>query len=385
MDLTPLVTDTARDPTGLRPGAGRALRHRREGPDPPAAAAGRPLEEIHADLDSPPGRSRRRRVAAAPARRPRTSVRWPSSWRRRSRCRCATASRSPPTLSAGRGGEVPRPPPAHALRPRGDPKTGLSWPPTATWSCCRTRAGRFDSGGEFYPFRNEAADGFDTVEWAAALPYSDGKVGMFGGSYVGATQMLAAMAKPPHLVAIQPYVTASEYYEGWTYQGGALMQWFASSWSSGLAVDTLRRKTDRAIARPRTGWRRRPSRLPPARPARGGRASRPTSRDWMRRTRRATSTGARRAVSDHYGEMTVKALHQAGWHDIFSARLDRELHRACARRRPRRRRAPASACMVGPWAHASTSPEGKVGDVVVRQGRRRRQRPTCSWSGRTSR
>src|SRR5207248_2741143 len=74
----------------------------------------------------------------------------------------------------------------------------------------------------------------------------DGKVGMFGGSYVGATQMLAAMARPPHLVAIQPYVTASEYYEGWTYQGGALMEWFVTSWSSGLAVDTLRRKAESA-------------------------------------------------------------------------------------------------------------------------------------------
>ena len=72
--------------------------------------------------------------------------------------------------------------------------------------------GRFDSQGEFYPFRHESEDGYDTVEWAAALPYSNGQVGMFGGSYVGATQMLAAMAHPPHLLAIFPYVTASEYY-----------------------------------------------------------------------------------------------------------------------------------------------------------------------------
>ncbi len=110
--------------------------------------------------------------------------------------------------------------------------------------------GRFASGGEFYPFRYESQDGYDAVEWAAALPYSNGKVGMFGGSYVGATQMLAAIAKPPHLTAIFPYVTASEYYDGWTYQSGALMQWFTSSWSSGLVTDTLRRMaTDRIRAR----------------------------------------------------------------------------------------------------------------------------------------
>src|SRR6185369_8578045 len=108
--------------------------------------------------------------------------------------------------------------------------------------------GRFDSGGDFYPFRNESADGYDTVEWAAKLDGANGKVGMFGGSYVGATQMLAAMAVPPHLVSIFPYVTASEYYDGWTYQNGALMQWFSSSWTSGLTIDTLRRQADSAQA-----------------------------------------------------------------------------------------------------------------------------------------
>ena len=103
--------------------------------------------------------------------------------------------------------------------------------------------GRYQSGGVFYPFLNESQDGFDTVEWAAKLDYADGKVGMFGGSYVGATQMLAAMARPPHLVAIFPYLTGSDYYDGWTYQSGVLMQWFTSSWTSILAVDTLRRRT----------------------------------------------------------------------------------------------------------------------------------------------
>src|SRR5580704_5614814 len=59
--------------------------------------------------------------------------------------------------------------------------------------------GRYGSEGDWYPFKYESQDGYDTVEWAAALPYSNGKVGMFGGSYVGATQYLAAIAQPPHL------------------------------------------------------------------------------------------------------------------------------------------------------------------------------------------
>lgn len=102
--------------------------------------------------------------------------------------------------------------------------------------------GRYASDGDWYPFQNEMNDGYDSVEWAAALPDSNGKVGMFGGSYVGATQMLAAVSHPPHLTAICPVVTASNYHENWTYQGGAFEQWFDESWTSGLAQDTLDRK-----------------------------------------------------------------------------------------------------------------------------------------------
>jgi uncharacterized protein len=99
--------------------------------------------------------------------------------------------------------------------------------------------GRYTSDGEWYPFKHETEDGNDAVEWAAAMPQSNGKVGMFGGSYVGATQMLAAIGHPPHLAGICPVVTASNYHENWTYQGGAFEQWFNESWTSGLAQDTL--------------------------------------------------------------------------------------------------------------------------------------------------
>jgi putative CocE/NonD family hydrolase len=101
--------------------------------------------------------------------------------------------------------------------------------------------GRFSSEGEWYPFRHEQADGYDAVEWAAALPYADGKVGMMGASYVGATQLLAAIANPPHLTAIAPNMTASNYHDGWTYQNGAFEQWFDQNWTTQLAANTLQR------------------------------------------------------------------------------------------------------------------------------------------------
>src|SRR5437879_1910703 len=94
--------------------------------------------------------------------------------------------------------------------------------------------GRFTSEGEWYPFKYESQDGYDTVEWAAALPYANGKVGMFGGSYVGATQMLAAIATPPHLAGVFAAVSAYTYHDGWTYQGGAFEPGFNAAWHTCL-------------------------------------------------------------------------------------------------------------------------------------------------------
>jgi putative CocE/NonD family hydrolase len=81
--------------------------------------------------------------------------------------------------------------------------------------------GRFESEGEFTPFVNEALDGYDTVEWAAAQPWSTGRVGMFGSSYMAATQLQAATAAPPHLQAIAPFEGSADYFEGRSYKGGA--------------------------------------------------------------------------------------------------------------------------------------------------------------------
>ena len=221
--------------------------------------------------------------------------------------------------------------------------------------------GRFGSGGEFYPFRNESADGYDTVEWAAKLEQSNGKVGMFGGSYVGATQMLAAMSVPPHLVSVFPYVTASEYYDGWTYQNGAWMQWFSSSWTSGLAVDTMRRKSESAQA-PKDWVNTLPlgdyAILSAPQPS----SLAPYFRDWLTHERDDAYWQQWR-VSDNYSRMTVMGLHAGGWHDLFlkgSIKNYTGLRQQAATAEARA----GQRLLVGPWAHAATSPAGKIGDVV---------------------
>ena len=81
--------------------------------------------------------------------------------------------------------------------------------------------GRHESEGVWEPFRDDIEDGYDTVEWAAAQPWSNGKVGMEGGSYLGHVQWRAAEAAPPHLVAIFPRVASTSIYHDWiTVNGG---------------------------------------------------------------------------------------------------------------------------------------------------------------------
>ena len=60
--------------------------------------------------------------------------------------------------------------------------------------------GRYDSGGDWYPFVNEADDGQDALKWAASQPWSNGKLGMIGASYFGLTQWQAAQSGDPNLL-----------------------------------------------------------------------------------------------------------------------------------------------------------------------------------------
>jgi len=181
--------------------------------------------------------------------------------------------------------------------------------------------GRYASEGDWYVFKNEPKDGYDTIEWVAALPYSNGKVGMFGGSYVGATQMLAAIAHPPHLAGICPIVTASNYHENWSYQGGAFEQWFDQSWTSGLSQNTY----ERAVAKdtnallgmwtlPLTSYPlyNQDKNADPTSTA----AVAPYFLDWLAHPSYDDYWKAL-SIEEHFGDIKVPALHVAAWYDLF--------------------------------------------------------------------
>ncbi|MFD1677971.1 CocE/NonD family hydrolase [Alicyclobacillus fodiniaquatilis] len=102
--------------------------------------------------------------------------------------------------------------------------------------------GRGGSEGIFDPFVQELTDGYDAVEWAAKLPGSNGRVGMYGFSYQGYTQWAAAAARPPHLTAIAPAMSAADLYRGWFYPTGRFSLGGTLPWAAQLARDEARRK-----------------------------------------------------------------------------------------------------------------------------------------------
>ena len=90
--------------------------------------------------------------------------------------------------------------------------------------------GTFRSEGTFRPIIQEQNDGYDAIEWAAAQAWSNGQVATTGSSYMGVTQWQAALTTPPHLEAIAPGQTATDYHDHWTYVNGVFDLWFGQSW-----------------------------------------------------------------------------------------------------------------------------------------------------------
>ena len=181
--------------------------------------------------------------------------------------------------------------------------------------------GRHASDGEWYPYVNEAQDGYDTIDWIASQPWSDGNVGMFGISYHGATQWLAATEAHPALKAIVPGVTADSYYDSWTYLGGVFQLFWISGWASGFVLDdfaprSMRHPEARTLLRE---WRRDPFAIANHLPLGDMPALREVCDyyyDWLEHST-YDDYWKSFAPREKYDRITVPALNQGGWYDGF--------------------------------------------------------------------
>ena len=233
--------------------------------------------------------------------------------------------------------------------------------------------GYWASEGEFTPFLNEAEDGYDTIEWAARLPGANGRVGMYGFSYAGATQLMPATLRPPSLVTVCPALTASQYYEGWTYNQGALALAFAMSWAVNLAgMEARRAKDDEAMASLQAAyansqgwnWYLPLAEFPPLTGKYGSYffdwLAHPTYDDYWRRW----------SIDEDYSRLTIPALHIAGWYDIFLSGSVKNFVGMRTGGGSDAARA-GQKLIVGPWTHMPWAPASLTSEGC-RTGRRRR-------------
>jgi predicted acyl esterase len=103
--------------------------------------------------------------------------------------------------------------------------------------------GRHDSDGIFHAMHDEAEDGYDTIEWAASQPWSDGNVGTFGGSYGGENQWMAATCRPPHLKTMAVLVSPPGPFYNIPFQYGALTL-LMLDWTIGTTDHTGQRSSE---------------------------------------------------------------------------------------------------------------------------------------------
>jgi len=181
--------------------------------------------------------------------------------------------------------------------------------------------GRGDSAGEFYPFRHEGRDGKETIEWLRTRPESDGRIGMYGFSYQGATQLLAAAEQPQGLLCIAPGMTACDLYHGWFYHNGALRLATALGWGlQMLKGDARRLRMREASDRLEQAWANLAAQtsFPTLRdhPAIHGEGLPQYILDWLDHTQPG-EYWASLDVMQKLNLIDVPALHLSGWYDMF--------------------------------------------------------------------
>ena len=248
--------------------------------------------------------------------------------------------------------------------------------------------GRFDSDGEWSYVHADVDDGYDTVEWAAAQPWCNGRVGMFGSSYMGYTQWLAAVTRPPHLEVFLPECCAADYWcasfdsdggfristrVSWTANVVAAM---AEAW--GIHDPILKRIRDANLAMRDGVVARDPKATHAARlqakdvldvvyrtrpikdnPLFYGRAT------WLNEIfeheARSDANWRRLNPSSHYNVLDLPAIHIGGWYDIHLQGV-LENYVGMRRQAPTARAREGQRLIVGPWSHW-TPQSGVVGEV----------------------
>jgi putative CocE/NonD family hydrolase len=241
--------------------------------------------------------------------------------------------------------------------------------------------GRFGSEGSFYPAVDDGDDGADTIAWLRDQPWCDGRVGMWGASYVGFGQFQTASRAPEGLMAIAPRVTSSDIYSAGYYSDGGALSWHMFFvWSTMMTLTAAQQ----GVERPQIGFspvqgeatgHADPATLGtlagmlgnPTPHLEAGPGSQellvkhcPWYSDYLQHAA-PDDFWQRIAVVDRLQQVTVPALHIGGWFDLFVNNTARTFTRMHAEAGTQDARS-GQRLIIGPWEHAGGAPGGAFHD-----------------------
>jgi len=212
--------------------------------------------------------------------------------------------------------------------------------------------GRYASEGEFIAYQYEGRDGYDTIEWAAAQPWSNGAVGTFGLSYPGAVQWLAAVERPPHLRAMVPAMTFSSP-KLFFYVGGVFdLSWLPWLWNN-IAPDIRVKKNlpgPRTTAEARAAWpqvRERLYRHLPLSDLPDFKEIAPFYYDWLQHPP-GDPWWDWAELENKYDRVDAAVLNLSGWYDEAYGPSGATRNFVGLRRQQSQ---PRTQLIIGPWVH----------------------------------
>jgi uncharacterized protein len=215
--------------------------------------------------------------------------------------------------------------------------------------------GCFASEGEWFPVIHETDDGYDTLDWIVQQPWSDGKVGMIGGSYVGWVQWFAAKSGHPALKAIIPQVSPPDPDQNIPYEGGTLLM--ATLWW-GKTVQGIHASTLKALP---TLDNKALATLPLSRLDDVVDISNPFVDIWLAHPPDDDKYWDDYRVSPYYATIDVPALSLSGWYD--GDQPGSLIHYTGMRKNAKTEAARDSQYLImGPWGHAFNMSR-KLGDL----------------------
>ncbi len=223
--------------------------------------------------------------------------------------------------------------------------------------------GRFDSEGEWSPFIHEPFDGYDAQEWCGTQPWSTGKVGTSGASYVALTQWLPAPLRNPHLTAMAPRVGFSNLYHNWAYTGGAFQLGFNLRWAA-IQMHTRTNQIQHLWMPPEQHLSTLFWHLPLITSDENAGRACEFYKEWMRHPAYDSYWEKLGNVDKDYDQIDVPAYGFGGWYDVFLQGTLNNFMGVRARGYSERGRR-GQKVLIGPWIHSlgERGTASRTGDV----------------------